>query len=44
MIRHTFMGFARKRAGRIVNISSVSGLMGNAGQANYAAAKPASSG
>ena len=29
----------RKRYGRIVNISSVSGIMGNAGQANYSAAK-----
>lgn len=29
----------RNRWGRIVNISSVSGLMGNAGQANYAASK-----
>ena len=29
----------RKRSGRIINISSVSGLVGNAGQANYAAAK-----
>ena len=29
----------RARTGRIINISSVSGLMGNAGQANYAAAK-----
>ena len=29
----------RQRAGRIINISSVAGLMGNAGQANYAASK-----
>ena len=29
----------KKRAGRIINISSVSGVMGNAGQTNYAASK-----
>jgi 3-oxoacyl-[acyl-carrier protein] reductase len=29
----------KQRYGRIVNISSVSGIMGNAGQANYSAAK-----
>lgn len=29
----------RQRSGRIINIASVSGLMGNAGQTNYAASK-----
>ncbi|MEM9158825.1 MAG: 3-oxoacyl-ACP reductase FabG [Verrucomicrobiota bacterium] len=29
----------RKRWGRVINITSVSGIMGNAGQTNYAAAK-----
>ena len=29
----------RARSGRIINVSSVAGLMGNAGQANYSAAK-----
>lgn len=29
----------RQRSGRIINIGSVSGVMGNAGQANYAASK-----
>ena len=29
----------RKRSGRIINISSVSGIMGNPGQANYSASK-----
>jgi 3-oxoacyl-[acyl-carrier protein] reductase len=32
-------GMIRQRSGRIVNITSVSGVMGNAGQANYAASK-----
>lgn len=39
LIKHTYSHFMRKRRGRIINISSVSGLMGNAGQANYSAAK-----
>ena len=29
----------RRRSGRVINISSVAGLMGNAGQANYSASK-----
>ncbi len=29
----------RQRYGRIINIGSISGVMGNAGQANYAASK-----
>ena len=39
MIRHMSGMFLRNREGCIINISSVTGLMGNVGQCNYAAAK-----
>ena len=39
MIRACYSGFIRKKSGRIIHISSVSGIMGNAGQANYSASK-----
>lgn len=39
MIHHTYSHFMRKRRGRIINITSVVALSGNAGQANYASAK-----
>jgi len=37
--RAAIRGMLRKRAGRIINITSVVGLSGQAGQANYAASK-----
>lgn len=37
--RAVAMGMMRKRSGKIINISSVVGLMGNAGQSAYAASK-----
>ena len=39
MVKHLTQNFMRRRSGAIVNISSVVGLMGNAGQINYAASK-----
>ena len=39
MIRHVSSLFIRNKGGKIINVSSVVGLHGNAGQANYAASK-----
>ena len=39
MLRELSPFMLKRRAGRIVNISSVAGVKGNAGQANYAASK-----
>lgn len=38
-IRHTARSFIKQRSGKIINITSVVGITGNAGQANYAASK-----
>ena len=35
-IRHSARQMLKQRSGKIINISSVSGILGNAGQANYA--------
>lgn len=39
LTRAALPDFVRRRSGRIINITSVSGLDGNPGQANYAASK-----
>lgn len=39
MIHHFTKSFLKQKSGKIINISSVSGVMGNAGQANYSASK-----
>ncbi|MBO5033079.1 MAG: 3-oxoacyl-[acyl-carrier-protein] reductase [Lachnospiraceae bacterium] len=39
MIRHFSRSFIKQRSGKIINISSISGVLGNAGQANYSASK-----
>ncbi len=39
MIRHMTGLFLRAREGCVINITSVSGMMGNAGQCNYSASK-----
>jgi 3-oxoacyl-[acyl-carrier protein] reductase len=39
LARAALRGMVRRRAGRIINISSIVGATGNPGQANYAAAK-----
>ena len=38
-MRGVYQGMMRRRYGRIINISSVVGMRGNAGQANYSASK-----
>lgn len=38
-IRHMTRWFLKQRSGKIINLSSVSGIMGNPGQANYSASK-----
>ena len=39
MTKHCLRGMTKARWGRIINLTSVVGAMGNAGQSNYAAAK-----
>ncbi|MFI3237001.1 MAG: 3-oxoacyl-[acyl-carrier-protein] reductase [Lachnospiraceae bacterium] len=39
MCKHVSKVMLKQRSGKIINISSVSGVLGNAGQANYSASK-----
>jgi 3-oxoacyl-[acyl-carrier protein] reductase len=39
LIRASLRGMLKRRAGRVINIASIVGVTGNAGQSNYAAAK-----
>ncbi len=39
MTKHVYKLFMRQRSGRIVNLASIVGINGNAGQANYCASK-----
>lgn len=39
MIKNFYRPMMKKRYGKIINISSISGLFGNAGQANYSSSK-----
>jgi 3-oxoacyl-[acyl-carrier protein] reductase len=39
MIRFSVPSMVKARGGRIINLSSIAGIQGNAGQANYAASK-----
>ena len=38
-IKHMYRAFLKQKSGRIINLASVTGLLGNPGQANYAASK-----
>ena len=38
-IKHMYRPFIKQKSGKIINLTSVTGILGNAGQANYAASK-----
>ena len=39
MIKHCYRNFMKKKYGKIINLSSVSGIIGNPGQGNYSSSK-----